>query len=711
MKIYSTLFFCFFVFIIKAQVGNNWYFGENVAFNFNTNITQTAPILLNTNALVSDEGCTSISDSLGNLLFYSNGRKVFNKTHSLMLNGDNLFGHPSAFQSSIAVKKPGNNNLYYLFTCDAFENNFNVGYHYSIIDMRNDNGKGEVITKNVLLTVRSTERLTAVQHSNGIDVWIITNDYNSNVFKCWLLTCNGLQALPVINTIGDVLDVYVAMNIGALMASPDGKKICQTYFPDGASGGVTPFFQLFDFDASTGILSNTKKISLNRYAYGCCFSPNSKLLYLTDPNLQSIVQLEATLPTVAAIQNSMVIIPTSFGLFGMQIAPNLKMYVARNSKYVVQINYPNNKGLNCNYSDDSTIVIQNGMSLINYPQYINNSFFDPYNGFTFNNIDSCNGILQFNAYSNLSGTVQYQWDFGDGQSSSLQNVTHNYAIKNRQYNVTLKIINNTNCASPIYKSNIVIPQGILVNLQFDSFSNCDSNKVVFINKSFSEPNFSNYLWQFGDGQTSTLKNPIHNYSSAGNYTITLQLQNVNTCVSSTITKNIQISGISLQVPNQLQINEGESIQLNTLSNGTNFAWTPNKYLNDSTLLSPIASPIVSTTYNIKAINNNNCSAFDSVTITVKPKTEIFIPNVFTPNNDGVNDFIRPNYSLTYNNITFNIYDKWGKKVFDGNTNNQYKWDGKIKQNNAINGTYVYYFRANNLLGESKFKKGTIILLR
>jgi hypothetical protein len=137
--------------------------------------------------------------------------------------------------------------------------NYANGYRYNVVNIRRNAGLGEVISKNNLLYAPSTERLTAARHSNGVDIWVITNDINSNVFRAYLVNCSGLQTTPVISTVGDVLDRHTDMPFGSLKVSPDGKQLCQTHFPS-LDGNISEnFFQLFDFNAATGVLSNPKK--------------------------------------------------------------------------------------------------------------------------------------------------------------------------------------------------------------------------------------------------------------------------------------------------------------------------------------------------------------------------------------------------------------------------------------------------------------------
>ena len=89
--------------------------------------------------MISNEASASVSDENGNLLFYTNGNTVYNRKHLEMLNGDFLAGNLSACQCAI-VKVPGNDSIYYIFTTDAVENNFQVGYRYSVVNVNRDNG-------------------------------------------------------------------------------------------------------------------------------------------------------------------------------------------------------------------------------------------------------------------------------------------------------------------------------------------------------------------------------------------------------------------------------------------------------------------------------------------------------------------------------------------------------------------------------------------
>ena len=159
------------IFPLSAQ--NNadiWYFGDYAGIDFRSG----APVALTNSAMFQHEGCASISDNFGNLLFYTNGMEIWNANHTLMPNGTGLMGDVSAAQSGVIVPKPGDLNIYYVFTVDA-EISTN-GLRYSEVDMALDGGLGDVTgTKNVFLAQPSEEKVTAVLHANGYDIWVMTH--------------------------------------------------------------------------------------------------------------------------------------------------------------------------------------------------------------------------------------------------------------------------------------------------------------------------------------------------------------------------------------------------------------------------------------------------------------------------------------------------------------------------------------------------------
>jgi len=691
---------CFFQ--AFSQQNNNWYFGVNAALSFNS----LNPSVLQNSAMIANEGCASISDKSGNLLFYTNGVTVYNKNDQVMLNGSGLLGHVSAFQAAVIVPMPNHDSLYYIFTTDAWENQFNNGYRYSIVNMNHDGGKGEVVLKNATLSAPSSERLTAARHANGVDVWVITNDKSSNTFRCWLVTCNGIQSTPVISAAGIPMNLHSEMNFGSMKVSPDGRQLCHTHFPEMDGFVFENFFQLFDFDNATGIISNAKVITIPRCKYYACeFSPDSKLVYLSKSQTDSLDQFEPKLPTVSAIVNSRVSMPSGFGYYGMQLGPDGRIYITANRTTLSVITQPNVKGPGCNLLQDT--IHFNTYTGLNLPSSINDLAINT--NINYQITDSCNGIVQFFAQTSMGGNLQYFWDFGDGATSAIANPVHDFASTNQVYVVKLKITSSTACGL-VDRSINFTPGGIIANAGFDFIAKCDSGYVRFVNNSTSSASSLQYFWDFGDGNTSTDKDPIHVYNNSGNFPVKLRVSFGQSCAGDSIIKTINLQQLSIQVPPSQTIDAGQSFQLYVNGSANHYQWSPSTWLSDSTISNPVATPRADIVYTVTASNDAGCIDIDSVFIKVNPVDGIYVPSGFTPNHDGKNDLIRPTLGLNYTLQEFSIYNRWGQKVYS-TTEKDKGWDGIYNGQLQNSGAYVWVISVKDLQGRIMKARGNFVLIR
>ena len=672
--------------------------------------------------MVSSEACGAISDGNGNLLFYTNGVNVYNKNHQLMLNGDNIGGNISTSQLSI-VPKPGDLNIYYIFVADAFENDFLNGYKYAIVDMRDDFGNGGVISKNNLLWASCSERMTTIRHANGTDIWLVTNDNSSSIFRSWLISCTGLQPDPVISNEGDPMDINPMQNVGVLKGSPDGTLLCQTHFPFFDAASSTPnFVQLLSFDNTTGIISDPKKISYISTKYNHAeFSPDSKLLYLTRKSEKMLDQIEVTLPTLADILASRISIPTTTSYYDLEMAPDEKIYLTQGNDYLASIDNPNIKGLGCNFTRN-TVSTNPGSAVIGLPSHINDMVSDnnQTNGINYTILDSCAGIVKFTGATVLQGTISWLWDFGDSYTSTQQNPTHTFANPKQAYQVILTVSAPGACA-PIKKTRMITPAGNLdFNPVFNSIYRCDSNYVRFINTSShqSTPGVQFY-WDFGDNTGSTSLNPIHTYANAGYYSVKLKMTNGTICLDDSVSHDVEVQDFQINTIADQTIQIGQSVTLTTTGSDGNFKWTPGKWLSDSTIKSPIATPLADIKYLIKASNDLGCFSIDSVTIHVIPKSVdpdttglkgLYIPTGFTPNGDGRNDLFKIFMPSNYQLRELAIYNRWGQKVFS-TKDPTIGWDGKTNGSTTQSDIYIWIVTVLDENGNLISRKGSLALIK
>jgi gliding motility-associated-like protein len=251
----------------------NWYFGSNVGLDFNNG----NPVLQTDGQLTTTEGCSTVSDNNGSLLFYTNGVNIWNKNHNIMQNGSDLLGSDSGSQSAIVIPNVSNSNIYYVFTADVYQaytngNNGN-GINYSVVDMSLNGGLGTVISKNVNLLPQGSEKLSAVSSLDGTGFWVVT--HKGNKFYGFKVDGSGVNA-PVISTIG--INITGVSNIrGNIKFSPNGKRLAITHsiFEPTFNG----YLNIYDFNLNTGVVNNEKQIATDRVFYGVEFSPDSSKLF------------------------------------------------------------------------------------------------------------------------------------------------------------------------------------------------------------------------------------------------------------------------------------------------------------------------------------------------------------------------------------------------------------------------------------------------
>lgn len=343
---------------------NNWYFGNRGAISF----ASGNPVGLATSTMVSIEGCASVSDPVsGNLLFYSNGLQVWDANNTVMPNGNGLLSGPatSATQGVQIVPYPGNASLYFLFTVDETNNNGANGLRYSIVDMSQNNGLGDILPqqKNILIQTNSTERMAVTRNANSSGYWLVIHERNNNCFKAYQITSAGINTTPVVTNIGAVHSTVQQANgdatMGYMKFSSDGQKIAVAIY---ASNQI----ELFDFDNCTGILSNTRSITTIDNPYGIEFSPdNSKLYYSLYFNASFNGAIYQTDVTSATLTPQLIGVSSSFNsqsVGALQLGPDNKIYAAINSEsWLSCISQPNNSGIACGFIDQAVFLPNIGL--------------------------------------------------------------------------------------------------------------------------------------------------------------------------------------------------------------------------------------------------------------------------------------------------------------------------------------------------------------
>jgi len=435
------ILFSFFANVSAQKESFNWFFGENAALEFSSGVAYN----ILGSAMNAPYGCSSISDSIGNLLFYTDGKKIYNRLNVQMPNGNNLLGG-SGTQNCIIIPYPSHSNKYFVFTVGIEQSSppyTLTGLYYSIVNMALDAGKGDIdpFYKNIELPFSdsSTYKITAVRHQNGVDVWVIVRNLNNpfNQYHSYLITSNGVNTIPKKSIcLNHINPSSSGGNRGQMKVSPDGKFIFSALYT--GSGN-----EIGSFNTITGLIENFflfRPNFTNTEIHGVDYSPDSKYLYLTT-NFNGIynrlLQYDLSLlPDKDQFLASMKIIAEPAGnARDLQAGPDGKIYVALKQKYYLGvINNPSGEGVACDY-DTLGVYLGGNRSMNGLPQFIQTYFL------RFQYEGKCAGE-SFSFTPNFNPVPDsIHWDFGDPASganntSTELNPQHVYS-QGGEYTVTV----------------------------------------------------------------------------------------------------------------------------------------------------------------------------------------------------------------------------------------------------------------------------------
>ena len=147
-----------------------------------------------------------------------------------------------------------------------------------------------------------------------------------------------------------------------------------------------------------------------------------------------------------------------------------------------------------------------------------------------------------------------------------------------------------------------------------------------------------------------------------------------------------------------------------------YAWTPSNYLSCNNCAIPNGVAAVTTKYVVQVVSDSGCIAKDTVNIFVEcDNANILMPNAFTPNNDGLNDFYFPLTHGIKTILLFSIYNRNGKLIYEAKNfppnNRSFGWDGRLKDADQSTSVFVYYVEALCDVGEKICSKGSVVLIR
>jgi gliding motility-associated-like protein len=695
---------------------NVWHFGFGYSLDFNSG----SAVQTSGSAMVTSTGSTSICDSLGNLLFYTNGGgrvpgsngvdqgHIWNKNNGVMYDMQGLEGGGSnSKQTSVIIPAPGEPNVYYLFTVEETGHYIDAtpailaaqpngrGFRYFKIDMSLNGGLGAVTQANVPLYDFSCEGLCAIRHANEKDYWILVNQDTTGI-GVYKVTSAGI-------TLSNISPNNASYN-SFIKASPHSitAQKCNVYF----EGGV------LDFDLTTGVLSNLQSVGFavssvefspnGNYLYTCQLLPIGLGLYRYD--------MLASNTTGQSLESTRVLIsPLTFAFF-MQLAPDGKIYFIRDQSSqglgpfsLCTIDCPNSLTPSVtfdvfNYSvgvlSDSAFI-----SLPNFPAWIFYNNNEDYLEFGPDTVFICPGdsiILD----AGLGTSRSWGGDcFSGPQSTWPTSSTRFFTVTQPgTYSATATGL----CSLQAISDQITVFFTSPPSLSATSVpGNCGlPNATATVAVTGGSGSYS-YSWS--NGATGNVVTGL----AAGNYTVVATDQDGCTTSTQVAVSSTPASGVSL-IANDTLLESGDSVNLQVLG-ANSYVWSPASGLSCSNCPSVNASPLQSTTYQVTGNDSSGCSYLLKVRLDVEIKlNEIFVPDAFSPNNDGNNDKLYVRGSIK--DFTFSVFNRWGEVVF--RTQNQSSgWDGLFRGQELGAGVFVYYLSGVDAAGNTINKKGNITLVK
>jgi|GEM_PF-230841 len=283
------------------------------------------------------------------------------------------------------------------------------------------------------------------------------------------------------------------------------------------------------------------------------------------------------------------------------------------------------------------------------------------------------------------------------------------------FDISLQVTEN-NCVSPVTTHQFLVLPSPSADFSATPLVGCNPLPVQFKNLTPTQPGIV-YEWNFGSGSNATEENPLNIYNDAGSFTVTLKATNGFGC-SSTHTKPAYVKVTEQPVagftitPEQVTMDDPTVRIIDNSSAAETWTYT----MGDGTsynISSPFHGYISEGEYEVVQVVANalGCTDKTSMTVTVIPFTNVFIPNGFTPNGDFVNEIWMPTISYI-KDYEINIYDRWGGLVFHSDDlftgwNGKYFTYGKSLEG----GVYTYNIKFQELSGKKRELLGHVTLIK
>lgn len=509
-----------------SQQENIWAFGTASGLDF----TSGNPVAVSTDITGFGEASASVCNNSGQLLFYANGVKVWDRNGNFMPNGNGLINDPglaplppnavdytsSTTQGALIVPMPGEAGKYYLFSLTCAEmgiNNSGMGrLYYSVIDMQLNGGLGDVVPgqKGILVDSGLTEHMAGVT-GDRCNVWVLTVSRLQNTLRAYDVTESGVNNSPVISPL---LPTNYYIPLGSIAASSDRRTLAI-----GRSG-----VGLYQFDPATGSATGTVQLAgsytISSGAYNVCFSPDDSKLYVSYAplivGLFASFQFDLSSGDSLTMVNSAVPIdnPTSFSF---KKAANGKIYTTGGGNTLNVINFPDLPMPACQYIPG--VLPLPGSVSFGLPNTVPVFVSDTVTGHSGHKAGCYAAGLTLHAINDTSGW-DYNWSTGASGPMCTVDTPGTYWVTYKS-------------APCIYHTDTItarFPNGTLPHLVIRESCKNDTNGQAFVYTYPGDTTAYTYEWKNSNGILLSITDSL-NHAMGGHYTLRLQTADCDTTLS------------------------------------------------------------------------------------------------------------------------------------------------------------------------------------
>lgn len=596
----------------------NWYFGSQAGLTFRSGTAE----VLRDGAIRTSEGSASVSDDVqGDLLFYTNGRTVWNRLHEIMADGTDLAGDESTSQTLI-VPNPGNPFLYYIFNTAPITS-ANIGARcfcltMNVVDLRRENGYGQVIAKNQVLfdDVEITEHITATADCQGTGTWVVVRSRSTRDFYAFRVTRDRVEPVPVKSDASN--PQLVVRDAGQMHISPDGRHLIVT--------SVAGNTQLYDFDPATGLITNGLHLAVRTPGvtipepgahYGAAFSHDSRYAYfvVTTDGPANIYRIPTSVESADDVDGALEFVaamPAADRWVPMQLGPDRRIYIGKPNEAALGVmERPWRSEVDSVLVRDRAILLPSGRVENGLPNMIGSSIFPQQQGLAcslptagISIVDGCAGGCVAVTDNSTGSIDSWEWSFPNGQPTLSTARNPGQVCFREAGTVTVRlIVRNASGADTAFTTIRIQPRPTVT-----------TSPDVDICQGASAPLRANgavrYRWApaaFLDDPTSAT--PVATVTTSTVFTVIGTAAN-----GCSDTATVRIGVIDMKAGANQTVCRGGAARLSA-TGAHRYSWTPAADLDDPTVATPTARPTATTDYIVR-MERDSCVVYDTVTVTV-----------------------------------------------------------------------------------------------